>query len=329
MGAVLNLREVECFIAVADELHFGRAARRLHLAQPTVSESIRRLERQIGGPLFDRSTRTVRLTELGGAFLDEAREAYDSMQTAYQKARVMARCPARAFSVGAGSSDEDLVVAATAAFSRALPRTNLQFEEMRTVEQIDAVLHRRIDVGVAWEPPPHAELTSHALGRTEYIAVVAQGHPLARRSAITLGRLAEEPLITWARATNPVLYERFASTMSARGLPWSLVATASGVANLMARVISGQGVGVVPSTALLGRRLHGISLIRIAPSAPVAECALIWSRNAPNLAVATFAKAMQHAWAECRADASNRQQFGLIGTEHDARGVHAEQRQAR
>lgn len=91
----MNLREIECFIAVADELHFGRAARRLHLAQPSVSESVRSLERQVGGPLFDRTSRSVVLTDLGRAFLGDARDAYGDLVAAFDRARSLAGARAR------------------------------------------------------------------------------------------------------------------------------------------------------------------------------------------------------------------------------------------
>jgi DNA-binding transcriptional LysR family regulator len=306
----MDLREIECFIAVADELHFGRAARRLHLAQPTVSECIRRLERHIGGRLFDRSTRAVALTELGSSFLEEAREAYGRMETAYERVRTMAGCPAHALSVGAMAGDEDLVVAATAAFTRVLPAISVQFEEMHTVDQIEAVAHGRIDAGVAWEPAERPDIALHMLGRAGYVAVVPQQHSLARRSMVTVDRLADEPLITWSRATNPGLYEWFVRMMSESRRPWSLVAAPSGVGNLMARVISGQGVGVVPSTAMIGRRLHGISLVPVAQNGAGPVCALISSRRTANVALSTFAKAIQCAWTECRSDPPSERQLG-------------------
>src|ERR1700760_1394587 len=96
----MNLREVECFLKVAEHLHFGRAADELFLGQPAVSESIRRLERELGGALFDRTTRRVRLTPLGTAFQQEARLAYDMLRRAYERGRSMAEQSALEFVVG-------------------------------------------------------------------------------------------------------------------------------------------------------------------------------------------------------------------------------------
>lgn len=306
----MNLREIECFIAVADELHFGRAADRLHLAQPTVSESVRRLERHIGGQLFDRSTRNVLLTELGAVFLKEARDAYAHVATAYETGRRLAHRRECAFNVGATSGDEDLVIAATAALTRGRPAVTVHFEDMSSLVQMEAVLHRRIDVGLAWVPPRHPEINTLVLGRTGYVAVVPESSRLARLTTISMTRLAGEPLITWARVANPALYDRFANSMTAACGPWSLVATASGVANLMARVISGQGIGIVPSTAFHDRRIHGIKLVPVGPGGPYADRTVIWLRESPHLMLAPFVKATQRAWAQYRSEEHLHRQLG-------------------
>src|SRR6478735_8828221 len=96
----MDLRQLEVFLEVKEQLHFGRAAERLYLAQPTVSETVRRLERELGGRLFERSTRRVRLTPLGEAFAPLAREAYDAVVDAYDAGRAFAHDEASRFTVG-------------------------------------------------------------------------------------------------------------------------------------------------------------------------------------------------------------------------------------
>jgi DNA-binding transcriptional LysR family regulator len=306
----MNLREIECFIAVADELHFGRAAHRLHLAQPTVSESVRRLERHIGGPLFDRSTRNVRLTELGTAFLTEARAAYQRVETAYETGRLLARRQELQFTVGACTGDENLLVRAIAALARRRPTLNVEFEEISTLAQLDALRQRRIDAGIAWVPPEQDDIASMVLGSTPYAAVVQQSSPLARRGVLSLRQLAAEPLITWSRMMNPLLYERFATAMDALGVPWSLVATANGVTNLMSRVVSGQGVGLIPASAVIDRRLPGIAVVPLDDDGPSVERVLIWPRQAPHLVVPTFANILRRIWATHDEGTGDTRQFG-------------------
>lgn len=291
----MNLREFECFIAVAEELHFGRAAERLHLAQPTVSESVRRLERTLGGDLFDRSTRNVALTEFGKAFLDEARHAYQQVAAAYQTGRLLANRRSEQFLIGHAPEDERLLVTLTAELRRRHPRLTVVLEEMNTLEQVEALRHQRIDAGLGWMPEADCGLGSMVVGTCAYVAVVLETDPLARHKGVPLTRVATEPLITWPRAVNPAMYDRFATAMDATHVPWSLVATATGVANLASRVMSGQGVGVVPAGAIVHRDFAGLAYVPIIEGSPLAERTLIWNLRSPHLLMATFSRVVLRA----------------------------------
>jgi len=293
----VNLREVECFLAVANGLHFGRAAERLHLAQPTVSESIRRLERQLGGPLFDRTTRNVSLTELGVAFRRDVQAAYSQLEAAYAAGREMALRHDLQLVIGASSGDESLVVAAIAAIANDHPELAVDFVEMSTLHQIDAVLDGRIDIGLAWMPPAHEAIASVVLARVGYVAVLPVSHSLSGRSVVSVAALADEPLITWPRAMNPLLYDAFESAMDATGRPWSLVATASSFANIVSRVVSGHGVGVIPAAAVGIRPPRGLAIVPLGEGGPVADRALIWSRAHPHLLVPGVVAAMRRIWS--------------------------------
>jgi len=287
----LNLRELECFLAVADALHFGRAADHLHLAQPTVSESVRRLERCLGGDLFDRSTRNVALTELGKAFLEEARYAYQQVEAAYETGRRLARRRSDQLVIAhAPFEDERLLVALTADLRRREADVNVVLEELETVDQLEALRHRRVDAALAWGVEAQPEVGTMTISSCGYVALVAEGDPLSRDSALTAERIASEPLITWPRASHPVMYDKFAAAMDATGKPWSLVATASGVASLVSRVISSQGVGVIPSVVIRRRQFDGVRVIPLVDQDLRLERALVWSKACPHPLMATLSR---------------------------------------
>jgi DNA-binding transcriptional LysR family regulator len=292
----MNLRELECFLAVAGDLHFGHAADRLHLAQPTVSEAIQRLERQLGGNLFDRSTRNVSLTEFGLAFLDEATEAYERVVAAYETGRMLASRRRDQFVIGATSDEEEVLVAGVAALRHDRPGITVIVEEMTASRQVDALRQRCIDVGVALMPPTGEGIASLTIGMVGYVAIVQDASPLAGLKAVSLSRLAAEPLITWPRDTNPLLYDRFTGAMNAAGVPWSLAATATCVANLASRVMSGQGVGVVPGTAVASRPFKGLTYLPLGADGPVVDRTLLWHRQAQHLLLPTFIRIVRRLW---------------------------------
>lgn len=294
----MNLRELECFLAVAGDLHFGHAADRLHLAQPTVSEAVRRLERQLGGQLFDRSTRNVSLTEFGRSFLDEATEAHDRVVAAYETGRMLASRRGDQFVIGAAADEEEVLVAGVAALRRDRPGITVVVEEMTTLRQVEALRQRCIDVGVALMPPAENGIASLTVGGVGYTAIVPDASPLATMKVVPLSRLAAEPLITWPRAANPLLYDRFSSAMNATGVPWSLVATATCIANVASRVMSGQGVGVVPATAVASRPFKGLTYLPLGDGGPVLDRTLLWNRQAPHLLLPTFVRIVRGLWRE-------------------------------
>lgn len=300
----MNLRELECFLAVADALHFGRAAERLHLAQPTVSESVRRLERALGGDLFDRSTRNVALTELGRSFLAEASHAFQQVEAAYETGRRLAHCRSEQIVVGHTPEDERLLVALTSELRRRIPGVTVVLEEMTTVDQLDGLRHHRIDAGLAWAPEGDPDIGALTIASCGFVAVLTEANPLARETTLTAGRIAGEPLITWPRASSPLMYDRFATVMDATGLPWSLVATSTGGANLASRVISGQGVGAVPSAAIAHRRFDGVRIVPLTDPGLFVERALVWPKRSPHALMPALSQAVVRLFRAVNAPAS-------------------------
>jgi DNA-binding transcriptional LysR family regulator len=293
----MDLRQLECFLEVKSQLHFGRAAERLYLAQPTVSESIRRLERELGGALFDRTTRRVALTPLGEAFAVEAQQAYEAVQAAYARGRAMAEQQQRQFAVGY-TGDYDPLVDVVVRLQRECPGVLVTLRAMPTPRLVAALDARKLHAAICWEPPSGDDLETLGLGVSHLVAVVPDAHPWAALDHITLRELADEPLVAWPRAVNPVAYDRFTAAMDATGVPWALVGTAAGADNVLARVLSGFGVGLLYQAIAEARRVPGVSYVRVADDAAAFERKLVWRRDERHPAMEPFVALLRERHAE-------------------------------
>jgi DNA-binding transcriptional LysR family regulator len=283
----LDLRQLECFLAVADELHFGRAAKRIHLAQPTVSEAVRRLERALGAPLFTRTTRHVVLTEFGEAFLVEACAAYQRVEEAFETGRRLAQRTPEQFMVGYATDLSEALLQIIPALRSRLSNVTMTLLAMTTRQQMDALRRRRLHVGICWLPECDDDLQSVVFDVAPFVALVLQGHPLAALDDVTLERLAGEPLIGWPRSLHPALYDLFAASMDATGRPWTLVGTAVGIDNVASRVIAEHGIGVMPMPFTTERSFDSIACIPVSDG-PALERRIVWRRDERNQAVNVF-----------------------------------------
>jgi DNA-binding transcriptional LysR family regulator len=285
----MDLRQLECFLKVAEHLHFGRASEELYLGQPTVSESVRRLEREIGGALFDRTTRRVTLTSLGALFLEEAKPAYDAIVLAYEAGRAGARQQALKLVVGSTGDFGQQLVDAVAAFHRAAPDVIVTLRTMSTPEQLRALRERRLNLAICWAPDVDSDPVERLpIGTARLAAVVPSSHPFTARSSVTVGDLATEPLIVWARAVNPRLYDELAAAMNEAGTPWTYVGTAAGIHDVAAHVLSGFGIGLIIETFASSRAMKGVAVVPIDVELPGLQRELVWRRNDSHPALRRF-----------------------------------------
>jgi DNA-binding transcriptional LysR family regulator len=286
----MNLREVECFLKVAEHLHFGKAAEELFLGQPAVSESIRRLEREVGGALFDRTTRRVRLTALGVAFRDDARLAYDMLRRAYERSRTMAEQHALEFALGYSGDLGGELLDIVAELKRQVDGVVVSLRAMTTPHQTRRIRDGRLHAAIGWEPEPDPDFYRVELGPAEFVAVVPPYHRFAKRESLSVKELASEPLIGWPRAVNPTAYDRFARAMDDTGHAWTLVGAASGPENVAARVLSDFGVGVCFASAAQARPLDGVAYIPLPDLRPDVERVLYWRRGETHPALKPFVR---------------------------------------
>ncbi len=240
----MNLRQLECFLAVARQLHFGRAAEELHLGQATVSETVRNLERDLGAALFDRTTRRVSLTEFGEAFLPEAEAAYSGVIETFNRARERALSIERRLLVGHTDDLGGRLVDVCTRVQRACPGVIVELRQASTLGQLRRLNRRQLHAAIVWGDPGDGALEREVIGESGLVAVVPRGHRFATEGSVSAAELATEPLIAWPRATSPSTYDAFTAAMDSKVEEWTIVGVATGLSNVASRVLSGFGVAV-------------------------------------------------------------------------------------
>ncbi|MEU9477487.1 LysR substrate-binding domain-containing protein [Streptomyces sp. NPDC048191] len=198
----MELRQLSYFVAVAEELHFGRAAERLHIVQSAVSQQIQRLERELGAELFDRSPRRVRLTGAGERLLPEAR----AVLTAAEKARAVVAAPAGlrlGTSTGLGAHLDRVL----AAFAERAPEVAVELFSLPAGERLDRVAAGRLDAAFVRAVEPRPGVRVLPLWADPLVAALPAAHPLAARDEVDLADLAGLPLALTPRRNNPALVD--------------------------------------------------------------------------------------------------------------------------
>ena len=254
----MELRHLRYFVAVAEELHVGRAAERLHIAQPPLSRQIRDLERELGTPLFERVPRGVELTAAGHAFLPEARLVLAHAERARRTAQRAAQGEVGRLRVGfvEAASDSAVLPDVLGFFRMHLPHIGLSLFEMDPLQQAEALRDARIDLGLLHSPPADAErwLRVEPVYADPLVAAVPQDHPLTARRRLALADLAGESFVLFPRTAAAVLFDDVIAGCRAAGFSPRVVQEAAGWHTLAGLVAAGVGVAVVPqSLARLAR----------------------------------------------------------------------------
>jgi len=217
----MELRHLRYFVGVGEEQHFGRAAARLHVAQPALSRQIQDLEREIGFPLFDRLPRGVRLSAAGKLFLSDARRILQDVDEAKRRAERIALGKAGTLRIGIATavSWHGLVVDSFREFRRRQPDVELELHHLLSVHQIEAILSGRLDAGFAASLTPwHKDLAHWEFVQDRMLLAVPKGHHLTKREGIRLRDLRDMPFVWFPRWVNPVIYDRLMRACARGGL---------------------------------------------------------------------------------------------------------------
>ena len=246
----MELRHLRYFVAVAEELNFGRAAERLRIAQPPLSRQIRDLEREIGVALFERVPRGVELTPAGRAFLPEARLTLAQAERSQRTAQRAAQGETGRLRVGfVDAATHSGILPDVLGFFRAhLPSVGLSLFELDPLRQAEAFQEGRIDIGILHSPPLDAArwLRVESIYAEPVILALPKAHPLAGRSRLALASLADESFVAFPRVVAPEMYDDIIVSCRRAGFSPRIVQEAAGWHTLASLVSAGVGIGVVP-----------------------------------------------------------------------------------
>ena len=248
----MELRHLRYFIAVAEELHFTRAAERLHIGQPPLSHAIQVLEADVGAQLFERTRRWVRLTEAGKLFLADARRILALADQATETARRAQRGEAGELRIGFTFSTPLTPLFATVInrYRQLFPAVSLTLHEMATLPQLDALALRTLDLGFIRPPdvaiPPAIALT--ALREDPLVAVLPTALPLARKKAIGIRELAELPFVMYPQSAGTGIYPQIMRLCRAAGFAPRIGQVAGEASTIIGLVAAGCGVSLLPAS---------------------------------------------------------------------------------
>src|SRR3984893_12222020 len=217
----MELRHLRYFVGVAEEQHFGRAAERLHVAQPALSRQIQDLEREMGFLLFDRLPRGVRLSAAGKLFLSDARRILQDVDEAKRRAELIALGKAGTLRIGIAMalSWHGVVADSFREFRRRQPDVELVVHHLLSVHQVDAVLSDRLDAGFAATITPwHKDLAHWQFAQDRMVLAAPKGHPLTKRERICLRDLRVMPFVWFHRWANPTFYDQMMRACARGGL---------------------------------------------------------------------------------------------------------------
>ena len=283
-------RQLRYFVMVGQELHFGRAAKRLSISQPPLSQQIMALEDEVGVQLLRRLGRRVELTPAGQVMLSHARDVLSRTDEAVRATRLADSGVIGQLSIGFIHAATFVLLPEILARFRVLaPLAELVLNEMTSNAQVDAIADGRLDVGLLRPPVANAAVLTKALTCEPLIAAVPDAHPLASRAAITLAELANEPMVIFTPHRSP-LYGQVLSACLAAGFQPRVVQEATHIMTIIGLVRAGLGVALLPHSAS-SVQMPGLRYLTLRYNGPRAETVLGWRAGPAAPLLLAFLKA--------------------------------------
>ncbi|BDI34203.1 LysR family transcriptional regulator [Capsulimonas corticalis] len=284
----MELRHLRYFVAVADELHFGRAAEQLFISQPPLTRQIQQLEQEMGVVLLTRTKRSVRLTEAGAAFLERARQILLLADEAVTVAQRIAAGQAGALGIGfVGSATYTLLPEILRSFRAQYPGIELLLHEMSSGEQIQALQDGRIDLGFVRPSTPQRSLAGEVILREPLMAALPDSHSLAASPEVSFDDLRGDPFILFPRLPRPSYADHILALCAQAGFTPTIIQETLEIQTALGLVAGNLGVAIVPASV---SRLPwpGVVYKPLPPPAPTTEMAVAYRDGPLSPALANF-----------------------------------------
>ncbi|TWT10562.1 LysR family transcriptional regulator [Reyranella sp. CPCC 100927] len=284
----IDLRQMRSFAIVAEELHFSRAAERLGIAQPPLSQQIRRLEAKVGCRLFDRGTRKVELTEAGRALLTTIRRILLDVSTGVEQAKRISRGDAGVLDVGFPATVALAILPQVIrSFRQRYPDIELRLSELPTTPQRDALRAGALDVGFLREPEADSTLQMETVMNERFMAALPSSHRLASRETIALSSLAQEPFVLFRRDVGPMFHSRILGLCGQAGFTPRIIQESLEWQTVVSLVRAGLGVSIVPE-CVVNLRLKGVTYHPLAASKIRTSVVMCWRKDNRRTALLHF-----------------------------------------
>jgi len=285
----MEFRQLRYFIAVAEELHFGRAAERLQMTRPPLSQQILALERELGVELFVRGRR-IELTEAGRVFLEQARRANEAVDHAAQAAREAGEETTRLRIGYPAAVASRYVPTAVRTFRERFPSIALETVVGHTGAHLMALKAKQVDVAFVRLACPNGEAISfRPLHRERVLVAVPEGHPLAKLRAVRAEHLAHEPVVLFPRALDPPFHDHLVNDVCDRsGVLLSVVLEATTLESSLGAVAAGLGLAFTAESAVGLLSVRGVAFRPLEATAPALQVGVTWRRDTTSRAVRQF-----------------------------------------
>lgn len=284
----MELRHLHYFIAVAEELHFSRAAERLRISQPPLSQQIRSLEDELGVKLFERTKRQVHLTEAGKAFLERSYLVLAQLEQAVEVTQQIGRGEVGRLAISfVGSATYTVLPDILSVFREQFPAVELRLHELTTQEQIQALHHKQVDVGIVRSAIIEPGLSVECILQESLVLALPETHPFSAQTKVSLSTLADELFILFPARMGPVFYEQIINMCQQAGFRPKVAQEAVQMQTIIGLVAAGLGIAIVPAS-LQNFHRGGVIYRPIKEEIPNTGLYLTWRQHDSSPVVRAF-----------------------------------------